>query len=259
MSLKIHPTAIVDKNAILHDDVEVGAYAVIGPKVEIDGGTTIGNHANITGCTKIGKNNKIFQFASIGEAPQDKKYKGEDTRLEIGDDNTIREFCTLNTGTVQGTGVTKIGNNNWIMAYSHVAHDCVVGNNIIFANSVALGGHVTVKDWVILGGYSIVHQFTIIGEHSMMAGATGVAQDVPPYVMAFGYRAEPKGINTEGLRRRGFTAQQIENIKHAYKILYRNGLSYGDARTFITELAAEQKELQVFVEFFKQSTRGIIR
>ncbi len=259
MALKIHATAIVDKNAIIHDSVEIGAYSIIGPHVEIGENCVIGNHVNITGHTKMGTNNKIFHYASVGEAPQDKKYNNEPTRLEIGNDNTIREFCTLNTGTVQGTGVTVIGNNNWIMAYSHIAHDCEVGNNTIFANSVALGGHVIVKDWVILGGYSIVHQFTVLGEHSMMAGATGVAQDVPPYIMAFGYRAEPKGINTEGLKRRGFTTAQIDNIKNAYKVLYRNGLSFNDAKLYITELSQEHKELQVFVDFFNQSTRGIIR
>lgn len=259
MGLKIHETAIVHKDAILHDNVEIGAYAVIDKNVEIGENTKICHHATITGHTKIGKNNKIFQFASVGEVPQDKKYKDEDTRLEIGDNNTIREFCTLNTGTIQGNGVTKIGNNNWIMAYCHIAHDCILGDNIIFANSVGLSGHVTVKDWVILGGYSIVHQFCIIGEHSMTAGATGVVQDIPPYVMAFGYRAEPKGINMEGLKRRGFTATQIDNIKHAYKMLYRNGLSYTEAKSYITDLAIEQKELKVFVEFFEESTRGIIR
>lgn len=259
MTVKIHSTAIVDKDAILHDNVEVGAYATVGPHVEIGENSIIGNHAHVVGHTKIGKNNKIFAFASIGEEPQDKKYKGEPTLLEIGDGNTIREFCTLNTGTVQGSGITKVGNNNWIMAYSHIAHDCVVKNNIIFANSVALGGHVTVNDWVILGGHSVVHQFCIIGDHAMVAGTTAVAQDVPPYIMASGYRAEPKGINSEGLKRRGFSVQEIENIRMAYKILYRNGLSYNEAKSYVTELANDQPELKVFVEFFNHSTRGMIR
>lgn len=256
---KIHSTAIVDKNAKLHDSVEVGAYTIIGPNVVIGENTVIGNHVGIKGNTTIGKNNQIFQFASVGESPQDKKYNGEPTELVIGDNNLIREFSTLHIGTTTGHGVTKIGNNNMFMAYSHVAHDCEIGNNTIFANSVALGGHVKVKDWVILGAYTIVHQFVVIGEHSMASGATGVAQDVPPYTMAFGYRAEPKGINSEGLKRRGFTATQIENIKHAYKILYRNGLSYNDAKGYIAELSQEQKELQVYVDFFNESTRGIIR
>lgn len=259
MPANIHPTAIVDKNAILHDGVEVGAYAFIGGNVEVDTNTIIHHHASIVGYTKIGKNNKIYQFASLGEAPQDKKYRNEPTQLLIGDDNTIREFCTLNIGTAQGGGITSIGNNNWIMAYVHIAHDCIIGNNTIFANSVALAGHVTVKDWVILGGAAAVHQFCILGEHSMMAAMTGVSQDVPPYVMAFGYRAEPKGINIEGLKRRGFSTAQIDNIKNAYKMIYRNGLSLHDARTYITDLSKEQKELELFVEFFKLSTRGIIR
>lgn len=259
MAINIHPTAIVDKNAVLHDNVEIGAYSVIGEKVEIGENTHVLHHVSITGHTKIGKNNKIYQFASLGEAPQDKKYKGEPTQLIIGDDNTIREFCTLNTGTVQGGNITSIGNDNWIMAYVHIAHDCIVGSHTIFANSVALAGHVTVKDWVILGGSAAVHQFCVLGEHAMMAAMTGVSQDVPPYVMAFGYRAEPKGINVEGLKRRGFTPTQIDNIKNAYRILYRNDLSFSDAKALITDLSLTQKELELFVEFFKASTRGIIR
>lgn len=259
MTIKIHPTAIVDKSAIIHDNVEIGAYAIIGANVEIGSGSKIGNHTCVNGYTKIGKNNHIFQFASIGEAPQDKKYNGEPTRLEIGDNNTIREFCTLNTGTVTGSGVTKIGNNNWLMVYAHIAHDCVIGDNTIFANSVALAGHVVIKDWVILGGHALVHQFCIVGEHSMIAGNTGIAQDVPPYVMAFGHSAEPKGINAEGLRRRNFTLEQINNIKHAYKILYRSGLGYNEAKAGIADLAETQPELQAFITFFEQSTRGIIR
>ena len=179
--------------------------------------------------------------------------------MEIGDNNIIREFCTLHTGTTDGGGITRVGNNNMFMVGSHIAHDCVVGSNTIFANNVALGGHVHVKDWVILGAYSIVHQFSIIGEHSMTAGATGVAQDIPPYTMAFGYRAEPKGINSEGLKRRGFSVQQIENIKHAYKILYRNGLSFSEAKSYIAELAHEHKELKAYIDFFEQSTRSVIR
>jgi UDP-N-acetylglucosamine acyltransferase len=259
MTINIHATAIVDKSAVIHDGVEIGAYSFIGPNVEIGENTKIMHHVSIVGHTKIGMRNKIYQFASLGEVPQDKKYKDEPTQLIIGDDNTIREFCTFNTGTVQGGGVTSVGNNNWVMAYAHIAHDCIVGNNIIFANSVALAGHVTVKDWVILGGSAAIHQFCIIGEHSMMAAMTAVTQDVPPYVMAFGYRAEPKGINVEGLKRRGFSITQIDNIKQAYKILYRNGLAFNEAKSYIIDLADSQSELQVFVEFFKQSTRGVIR
>lgn len=259
MTAKIHPTAIIEKGAQLHESVTVGAYAVIGSNVVIGENCRIAHHASIVGHTTIGNNTKIYQFASIGEAPQDKKYKDEPTKLVIGNDNIIREFTTLNTGTASGGGVTTIGNNNMIMAYVHIAHDCHIGNNIVFANSVALAGHVTVRDWVILGGAVAVHQFTVIGEHAMLAGMTGVSQDVPPYVMAFGYRAEPKGINVEGLKRRGFSVSQIENIKQAYKILYRNGLGYSEAKEFIADLALEQEELKVFVEFFKSSTRGMIR
>ncbi len=259
MTTKIHSTAIIDKNAEIHESVEVGAYAVIGPHVVIGENSRVAHHASIVGHTTIGKNNKIYQFASIGEAPQDKKYKDEPTQLVIGNDNNIREFTTLNTGTIGGGSVTTVGSNNMIMAYVHVAHDCHVGNNIVLANSVALAGHVTVRDWAILGGAVAVHQFSIIGEHAMVAGMTGVSQDVPPYVMAFGYRAEPKGINVEGLKRRGFSVSQIENIKQAYKILYRNGLGYNEAKEFIIDLALEQQELQVLVEFFKASTRGMIR
>jgi UDP-N-acetylglucosamine acyltransferase len=259
MSLKIHPSAIVDKNAVLGTGVEIGAYSIIGPKVVIGDNCWIGNHANLTGNTTIGENSKIYHYASIGEAPQDKKYNGEDTRLVIGNNNTIREYCTLNTGTAQDRGVTTIGHNNWIMAYVHIAHDCIVGDNTIFANGVTLAGHVTVKNWAILGGLSPIHQYCIIGEHTMVGGQSSVAQDIPPYTLASGFHASPRGINVEGLKRRGFSIEQIDNIKQAYKILYRNGLSYNEAREIITEMADEHHELKPFVEFFKQSTRGIIR
>lgn len=259
MAIKIHPTAIVDSKAVIGDDVEIGAYTIIGPDVVLEHNCWIGNHVNLTGSTNVGHDCRIYHYASIGEAPQDKKYKGEKTRLVIGSNNTIREYCTLNTGTAQGNGVTVIGDNNWIMAYVHVAHDCVVGNNTILANGVTLAGHVLVKDWVILGGLSPVHQFCVIGEHAMLGGQSAVAQDVPPYTLASGFRAEPKGVNIEGLKRRGFSSEQIENIKHAYKMLYRNGLSYSEAKTYIAEMAQEQPELKVFVDFFAQSTRGIIR
>lgn len=259
MTIKIHPTAIVDSNAVLGAGTEVGAYSIIGPKVVLGENCWIGNHVNLTGNTTFGANCKVYHFASIGEAPQDKKYQGEDTKLIIGNNNTIREYCTLNTGTVQGNGQTIVGDNNWIMAYVHIAHDCIVGNNTILANGVTLAGHVTVKDWVIIGGLSPVHQFCVIGEHAMVGGQTGVSQDVPPYTMCSGYRAEPKGINSEGLKRRGFNAAQIENIKQAYKILYRNGLSYSEAKTFIEDMADESPELKLYVTFFNESTRGIIR
>ena len=258
MSL-IHPTAIIDPKAELDSSVRVGPYTVIGAHVQIGAGTSIGAHAVIEGHTTIGENNTIFQFASLGAVPQDKKYAGEPTRLIIGNNNTIREFTTFNLGTVTGIGETRVGNDNWIMAYVHLAHDCVVGNHTIFANNASLAGHVTINDWVILGGYSLVHQFCIIGEHAMTAFAAGVHKDVPPYVMAAGYRAEPAGLNTEGLKRRGFSTEQIANIKNVYKILYRQGLPYEEARAQIVALADTAPELAVFKDFFAVSERGVIR
>ena len=255
----IHPQAIVDPKAELAEGVSVGPFSIIGPNVRIDAGTEVGPHVVIDGHTSIGKNNKIFQFASLGAQPQDKKYAGEPTKLIIGDNNTIREFTTFNTGTVTGIGETRLGNDNWIMAYVHLAHDCVVGNHTIFANNASLAGHVTIGDWVILGGYSLVHQFCILGDYCMTAFAAGVHKDVPPYVMAAGYRAEPKGLNTEGMRRRGMSPEQIERVQQVYKILYRQGLAYNEAKAQIIELAQSQEEVQVFADFFAQSTRGVIR
>ncbi|UOO90656.1 acyl-ACP--UDP-N-acetylglucosamine O-acyltransferase [Vitreoscilla massiliensis] len=255
----IHPQAIVDPKAELAEGVSVGPFSIIGPNVRIDAGTEVGPHVVIDGHTSIGKNNKIFQFASLGAQPQDKKYAGEPTKLIIGDNNTIREFTTFNTGTVTGIGETRLGNDNWIMAYVHLAHDCVVGNHTIFANNASLAGHVTIGDWVILGGYSLVHQFCILGDYCMTAFAAGVHKDVPPYVMAAGYRAEPKGLNTEGMRRRGMSPEQIERVQHVYKVLYRQGLAYNEAKAQIIELAQSQEEVQVFADFFAQSTRGVIR
>ncbi len=258
MSL-IHPTAIIDPKAELDSSVQVGAYSIIGPHVQIGAGTEIGPHVVIEGHTTLGQHNRVFQFASLGAIPQDKKFKNEPTRLIIGNHNTIREFCTFNLGTVTGIGETRIGDDNWIMAYVHLAHDCVVGNHTIFANNASLAGHVTIGDWVILGGFSLVHQFCIIGEHAMTAFAAGVHKDVPPYVMAAGYRAEPAGLNTEGLRRRGFSAEQIANIKQVYKILYRQGLAYEEAKAEIMALADTAAELAVFKDFFNVSTRGVVR
>lgn len=259
MTIKIHPTAIVDEKAVLGSGTEVGAYSIIGPQVVLGENCWVGNHVNLTGNTDIGKNTKIYHFASIGEVPQDKKYQGEDTRLVIGENNTIREYCTFNPGTIQGNRVTTIGDHNWIMAYVHIGHDCILGNNTVLANGVTLAGHVKIKDWAILGGLCPVHQFCIIGEHAMVGGASGVAQDIPPYVLAAGFHAEPRGVNIEGLKRRGFTADQIDNIKQAYKTLYRNGLSYTEAKAFIEEMSQECPELKLFTEFFAESTRGIIR
>lgn len=258
--MAIHPSAIVDPKASIASDVEIGAYSIIGPDVSIDSGTWVGPHVVIEGHTSIGKNNRIFQFTSLGAIPQDKKYAGEPTRLEIGDNNTIREFCTFNIGTAQDVGVTRLGNNNWIMAYVHLGHDCQVGSNTIFANNATLAGHVHIGDWVILGGFTSVHQFTIIGDHAMTAFASAVAQDVPPYVMAHGNRAVPSGINAEGLKRRGFTPEQIRNIRNVYKSLYRQGLSYDEAKQgILAEAQKGQPELEPFVRFFNASERGIIR
>jgi UDP-N-acetylglucosamine acyltransferase len=257
--LSIHPTAIIDPGASVDADVEIGAYAVIGKDVEIGAGTRIGAHAVILGPTSIGRDNRIFQFVSLGDAPQDKKYAGERTRLSIGDRNTIREFCTFNRGTVQDAGVTNIGHDNWIMAYAHIAHDCQVGSNTIFANNATLGGHVHVGDHAILGGLTGVHQFVHVGAHSITAAGTVLLQDLPPYVMAGGNTAKPYGINAEGLKRRGFSTEKIAEIKRAYKILYKAGLTFAEATAQIASAAAACPELQVLVDFFASARRGIIR
>lgn len=254
-----HPTAIIHPGAQLADDVQVGAYTIIGEHVEIGAGTTIGPHVVINGHTRIGKNNRIFQFSSLGEIPQDKKYANEPTRLEIGDNNTIREFCTFNLGTVQDGGVTRIGNNNWIMAYVHLAHDCQVGNNTIFANSSQLAGHVLVDDFAILGGFTAVHQFCQIGAHVITGVNTTLFQDVPPYVTVSGNPAAPHGINSEGLKRRGYSSAAVMAIKRAYKTLYRSGLSLEEAKAAISEQIAEHPELKLLADFLNRSQRGIVR
>ena len=258
MSL-IHPTAIIDPKAELDSSVKVGAYTIIGPNVQIGAGSEIGPHAVIEGHTTIGENNRIFQFASLGAIPQDKKYRGEPTRLIIGNGNTIREFTTFNLGTVTGIGETRIGDDNWIMAYCHLAHDCVIGSHTIFANNASLAGHVTIGDYVILGGYTLVFQFCQIGNYAMTAFAAGVHKDVPPYFMAAGYRAEPAGINSEGMRRNGFNPEQIANVKNAYKTLYRQGLPYEEARSQIAQAAETAPELAVLRDFLADSQRSIIR
>lgn len=256
---RIHPTAIIDPRARLADDVRVGAFTIIGADVEIGAGTEIGAHVTIEGPTLIGRDNRIFQFNSIGAAPQDKKYAGEPTRLVIGDRNTIREFCTFNRGTVQDRGETTIGSDNWIMAYVHVAHDCVIGSNTILANGTTLAGHVSVGDFAILGGFTKVHQFCRIGAHSFCGMDSGLNQDLPPYVTCSGMPARPVGINSEGLRRRNFSADAIRAIKRAYKILYRSGLRLEEAREQLEALAADMAEVRPFVEFVTSSERGIIR
>jgi UDP-N-acetylglucosamine acyltransferase len=255
----IHPAAIVEPGARLADDVSVGAYAIIGPHVEIGPGTTVGPHAVITGHTRIGAGNRIFQFVSIGDVPQDKKYAGETTRLEIGDRNTIREFCTINCGTVQGGGVTRVGDDNWIMAYVHIAHDCVVGDRIIMANNAQLAGHVQLGDDAILGGITGVHQFCRVGAHSITGVSSVVLQDIPPYVVASGNPAQPHGINREGLRRRGFSDAAIAGLRRAYRTLYRSGLSLEDAQRELAREAAACPELGVLVDFLATPGRGIIR
>jgi UDP-N-acetylglucosamine acyltransferase len=257
--MAIHPTAIIAPGAQIDASVEIGPYAVIGEHVSIGAGTRVGPHTVIEGHTSIGRQNQIFQFASLGAAPQDKKYAGEPTRLEIGDNNTIREFCTFNVGTVQDGGLTRLGNDNWVMAYVHIAHDCIVGDHCILANNATLAGHISIGDHVFLGGLTAVHQFCTVGAHAMTAGGSIVVQDIPPYVTAAGNHAHPAGINSEGLRRRGFDAEQISRIKRAYKQIYRQGLSLEDAKAAITEAAADAPELALFVDFFARAKRGIIR
>jgi len=255
----IDPRAIVSPTAKLAPDVTVGAFAIIGDDVEIGAGSRIAPHAMVLGPSRLGAGNVVFQFASIGDAPQDKKYGGEPTRLEIGDRNVFREFCTVNRGTVQGGGVTRIGNDNLFMAYSHVAHDCQVANRCILSNSTALAGHVELDDWVICSGYSAVHQFCKIGAHAFLANNAAVTRDVPPYVMVAGAPAEPKGVNSEGLKRRGYTAEQVANIKAAYRILYRSGLKLAEAEVELKALAVTQPEVAALVDFLPRVTRSLIR
>ena len=255
----IHWSAIVHPDARIGDDVEIGPYTIIGANVEIGDACRIGPHVVIEGNTRIGRENRIFQFCSIGAAPQDKKYANEPTRLEIGDRNTIREFCSFNVGTAQDTGLTTIGDDNWIMAYVHVAHDCVVGSNTIFANNATLAGHVHVGDWAILGGFTGVHQFGRVGAHSFCGVGTVLTQDLPPYVTVSGNPAAPHGINSEGLKRRGFSTEDIAAIKQAYRTLYRSGLTLGDARERIAESAVTSAAVKLFSDFIADSGRGIVR
>jgi len=255
----IHSSAIIDPAAHIADDVTVGPFSVIGPHVEIGSGSVIGSHVVINGPTTIGENNQIFQFASIGEIPQDKKYQGEETRLEIGDNNVIREGCTLNRGTVQDRGVTTIGSDNWIMAYVHVAHDCVVGNGTILANNVALAGHVTIEDHAILGGYTLVHQFCVIGPYAFTAMGSVLPKDVPPYVLVSGHMAKPFGLNVEGLKRRGFSNDSIRDLRRAYKLLYKAGLTIEQASQQMRAINPDSDEIAAFADFIEKSQRGIVR
>jgi UDP-N-acetylglucosamine acyltransferase len=255
----LHPTAIVHPGARLAGDVEVGPYSMIGEYVEIGPGSRIGPHVVITGHTRIGRSTRVFQFASLGDVPQDKKYTGEPTRLEIGDNNTIRECCTLNVGTSLDMGVTRLGDDNWIMAYTHVAHDCQIGSHTVLANSVQLAGHVAIGDFAILGGGTLVHQFCRVGAHAFTAGGSVVLRDVPPYVMSGGNSAQPHGLNSEGLKRRGFTPQAVDALRRAYKTVYRSGLSLEEAREQVAAQAQEFPEVGALAEFLATTTRGIIR
>lgn len=255
----IHPTAIISPDAKIAADVEIGPYTVIGPHVEIDSGSIIASHVVINGPTKIGKNNQIFQFASVGENPQDKKYNGEKSILEIGDGNVIRECCTINRGTALGGDITKIGNNNLFMAYVHIAHDCIIGNNNIFANYAALSGHVIVEDFVNFGGYSGVHQFCRVGAHSFIAKATIVSKDVLPYVMVAGSDPKTHGLNLVGLKRRGFTDDTIAALKQAYKIIFRRGLTVTVAIDQLKPRVKQHQEIQNMIDILVQSERGVVR
>ena len=256
---QIHPTALVDAGAQIDGDVAIGAYSIVGPDVTIGAGTRIGPHVVVTGRTTIGARNRIFQFASVGEIPQDRKYGGEPTATAIGDANVIREFVTIHAGTAQDRGVTTIGNGNWFLAYTHVAHDCVVGNATVFSNNAQIAGHVRIDDWVVLGAYSGVHQFGRVGTHAMLAAGAIVLQDVPPFVTASGYPAKPHGTNNEGLRRRGFAPDDIVAVRRAYKMLYREGRSLEDARVALAEAAKASPVIAPLVEFLAETGRGIIR
>lgn len=256
----IHPTAVIDASAEIAGDVRIGAYSVIGAEVTIASGTEIGPHVVIEGPTKIGRNNRIFQFASLGAMPQDKKYNGEHTWLTIGDNNTIRECVTINRGTVQDSGRTRIGHDNWIMAYVHIAHDCVIGDHTVFANNASLAGHVQIDDHVILGGYALVYQFVRIGLHSILAFSSGVKHNVPPYSMVSGMPAKASGINREGLRRNGFSEQEAAMIKKAFDHLYRENLLLREAREKIQALAQQSQAVAAIAGFLEDTgKRGLIR
>jgi UDP-N-acetylglucosamine acyltransferase len=255
----IHPTAVVDPKATLAQDVSIGPYTVVDGEVEIGAGTTIGAHNVITGRTRIGKGNRIFHFCSIGEANQDKKYQGEPTGLEIGDGNTIREYATINRGTVQDAGVTRVGADNWIMAYCHIAHDCQVGSHTVFANLTTLGGHVHVGDYAVLGGHSAFHQFVKVGAHAMVGGGSIVLQDIAPYVMVGGSPIATHGINAEGLKRRGFTPESIAALRRAYKTLFKSGLTLAEARAELEKQAAEAPDVRLILDFLEKSDRGLLR
>ncbi len=255
----IHPTAMIEEGAIIAHSAQIGPYAIVGSRVTIGDGTTIGGHSIITGRTSIGKNNKIFNHVSMGEVPQDKKYKDEDTTLTVGDGNVIREFCTLNTGTIQDRGDTSIGNNNWIMAYVHVAHDCFIGNNTILANCVQLGGHIIIEDQVFLGGFTGVHQFCRVGAHAMTGVGSVVLADIPPFVTVMGNKAKPHGINSEGLKRLGYDSEVISDIKRAYKIIYRSRFTLDEALQKLGLEMGDSAPVKKMINFIVGSKRSIVR
>jgi UDP-N-acetylglucosamine acyltransferase len=259
VSPRIHPSAIIDPSAVIASGAEIGPFCVIGAHVEVGEGTIVGAHCVIEGPTRIGRHNRIHPHSVIGGEPQDKKYANEPTRLEIGDHNTIREFATINRGTTQDGGLTRIGNHNWIMAYVHIAHDCLVGDRTIFANAASLAGHVRVDDWVILGGFTLVHQFCQIGAHAFTSMGSIVNRDVPPYVMVAGNFAEPKGINSEGLKRRGYDTDRIMSIRRAYKTLYKAGLPLAEARDQLENAAHSAPDVRLMLEFIDRSERSLIR
>lgn len=258
-SAVIHPTAIVEDGAVIGANVKIGPFCIVGSQVEIGSGTVLNSHVVINGVTKIGSDNQIYQFASIGEVNQDLKYAGEPTRVEIGDRNRIRESVTIHRGTTQGGSLTKVGSDNLLMVNAHVAHDCVIGDRCILANNATLAGHVQIDDFAIIGGMTAIHQFCIVGAHVMVGGCSGVAQDVPPYVIAQGNHAKPFSINVEGLKRRGFSKEAITAIRTTYKLLYRSGKTLDEVKPEIVELAKQVPEVQLFVDFFERSTRGLIR
>lgn len=262
-AVDIHPTAIVAPSAVLEDNVTIGPYSIIGEQVKLGAGTTVGSHCVIDGRTNIGPNNNFYRFCSIGGIPQDKKYSNEDTALEIGAGNTFREFVTVNIGTTQDVGITKIGDDNWIMAYVHIAHDCQVGDHTVIANSVQLAGHIHIGDWSVIGGLSAIHQFVRVGAHAMIGGTSSIRQDIPPYMIGAGDPFRPVGINSEGLSRRGFSEFDIKLLKESYKILYRRKFSTDEALLELEKLHSAHKEesnaVQALIDFLKASSRGIVR
>ncbi|MGT3356860.1 acyl-ACP--UDP-N-acetylglucosamine O-acyltransferase [Yersinia enterocolitica] len=255
----IHPSSIVEEGAVIGAGVHIGPFCFVGSQVEIGAGTELKSHVVVNGITKIGCDNQIYQFASLGEANQDLKYAGEPTRVEIGDRNRIRESVSIHRGTVQGGGLTKVGSDNLLMINAHIAHDCIIGDRCILANNATLGGHVEIDDFAIIGGMTAIHQFCVIGAHVMVGGCSGVAQDVPPFVIAQGNHATPFGINIEGLKRRGFDKESLHAIRNAYKLLYRSGRTLDEVKPEIAELAEQHPAVQAFIDFFARSTRGIIR